>query len=401
MFSFFAKAQEEVVAVFDIGNGSIGVAFVQLSHHTAPVILYVHREPISFLPEVTADRLLANMLKLLKSVTSNLQKTGMPHLQKQIGNYHVKRAFCTYSSPWYISQTKVVRVEEPKLFTVTKNVIDNVVRKEEAAFMQSLKDGKYEKMFGLDAKLMERRIIHTRLNGYEVQDPFNKRVKELEISFFSSFISKTIIEQVEKTLHSFFGFTDIKHGSYALSSWSAVRDMYHNVNDFLFLDISNEVTDVVLSYKGVLAETISFPMGRSAILRAIAKELAIPPEIAQSFLSLYIKKTVEKNFSDKIGSIILAVTQEWNRELTKALIELETSYPIPRHVFITADSDVSSVFVRELSKSVDARLSVPQNTFEVTVLGENSVRPYVHATTGLSYDPFLSLESMFLNKIAL
>src|SRR5205823_599360 len=128
------------------------------AHSSTPTILYTHREPLTFQTHVTSKRLLDAMLKLLGDVALHLQKEGLVHLHKTLlGTPTIKNVFCVFSSPWYISQTKVVRISEEKSFQVTQAYVDQIVRSEEKDFNDALKEGKYEKLFGTDIRLLERK----------------------------------------------------------------------------------------------------------------------------------------------------------------------------------------------------------------------------------------------------
>ncbi len=67
MFSLFGKDREEIVAIFDIGNGSVGGALVHFAPKMPPTLLYTHREPIETVLHSSSARLTSRMLKLLKN----------------------------------------------------------------------------------------------------------------------------------------------------------------------------------------------------------------------------------------------------------------------------------------------------------------------------------------------
>ncbi len=267
LFSLFNNAvKEEVVAVFDIGNGSVCAALVKVSPGQLPFIIYSHREPLTYIPEVTSKKLLDSMLKLLRSVTVNLEKEGMAKLQP----YNVTRphrALCVFSSPWYVSQSKVIHVQKETHFVVTQNPIDSMIRKEQEAFKKDQEEGKYEEMFGHAVRILEKQIISMKLNGYEIEKPLNKKARELEVTFFTSFIAEAVIQGVEKILGQYIHVSAIAFASYALASWTAIRDTFPQLTDFIFLDVTGEVTDISITQRSVLSETMSFPIGRNTILR--------------------------------------------------------------------------------------------------------------------------------------
>ncbi len=400
MFGLFNNKEEEIVAVFDIGNGSIGAALVILKEHGSPEILYTHREPITYIHHITSKRLLESMLVLLKVVAARVQKDGLPKVKAHHHHHSIRRGFCVFSSPWYLSQTRIMKVSKENPFEITAAFVDEVIKKEEEQFIQSLNEGKYEQMFGHDTQLLEKKIIHTRLNGYEIAHPIGKKARELELTFFSSFISTMILKSVRETLAHFFHFRSVQYYSYALTSWSVIRDMNPELTDFLFLDITGEVTDVMLTQDGVLSETITFPLGRSMILRKIVDELSVPPEVAVSFLSLLKQGTGDKTFIDKMKNVLKGTQEFWFEAFLKTVQDLKKSHVLPKKIFITADADVAYLFKEALSNVMPEDLNMPENMFDVVIVDSESVKSIAKVVGGAVPDPFLSIESQFLNKIA-
>jgi hypothetical protein len=390
----FTKSDQNVVAIFDIGNGSIGCSFAQLSHTDKPILLYTHREPITYLPHVTAQRLLETMLKLLKSVSSNVSQDAWK-------KYHhsVRHAYCIFSSPWFVSQTRILTYAKDKPFTVTQGLIDNIVKSDEQQFLAALNEGKYEKVFGSDLRLLEKKIIHTRLNGYEVTEPINKKARQLELTFFTSFMSELIIQNVEKVLQYYFHFKSVEYYSYALTAWTAIRDIFPHESDFLFLDITAETTDVMITEGGVLSQTVSFPIGRSMVLRKIVDTLMVPPEVALSFLNLYNKGETDQEFTEKISGIMDEAQTLWAQTFIQTLQKIKAYQLIPKKIFLTADADCSAVFIESLRQPMPAELDVPQNNFEVVFLGSSVVEPLAYSDDSEPLDAFIALESTFLNRI--
>jgi hypothetical protein len=400
MFSLFKKSDEEIAVIFDVGNGSIGGSLVKFTAHGIPLVLYTHREPIFISEKVSSKRLLENMLKQLKAVSAHIHKEGFSHLHHSLlGQVRIKEVFCVFSSPWYVSQTKVIKVSRDKAFTITPGFIDNLIKKEEEILDLDLKEGKYEKVFGANVRLLERKIIHTKLNGYEVHEVMGKQIRELEVTFFLSFISEDIIGQVESLLHTEFSFRSVKFFSYALSSWNAITNMFPDSEHFLFADITGEVTDITLTTHGVLLETLSFPLGRSFIVRKVMESLSVPSEVAISFISMHVNHSAEESFGDKMETILREASESWFTALKTALEDLAKKYSLPKQFFITVDPDVASLFQTTLAQPLSIGLTATPTTFDVMIMDETRIKPFVELAPKVAFDPFLLLESIFLNKI--
>jgi hypothetical protein len=398
MFSLFKKPEEEIVAVFDIGNGSLGGALVKLRAHDHPVILYSHREPLTFAPHASPKHLVGQMLKLLKSVATHLAKDGLIHIKTSpFGGHKLRDAHCIFASPWYISQTKVVHAEQEKPFTVTKETINELVKKEQEDFNKALKEGKYEQIFGPDTRLLEKRVINMRLNGYDIDDAIGKKAKELELTLFSSFISHDILLKVEETLHKAFSVRDIHHYSYALVSWTGSQKMFPDLHDYFFVDVSGETTDISLIVKDILVETISFPMGRSTLLRKVVRDLKVASDIGLSFLTMKYAGTIEKGFSEKLDKILAPIEQDWRDQLVMALNTFQKIYSLPRAMLMTTDSDTSGFFMNALNHTLPVELNMAQNQLSTTFIGPDKVEPFLFKLDNVKHDAFIGIEAIFLN----
>lgn len=400
MFSLFKKPDEEIVAIFDIGNGSIGGALVKFSKTDHPVILYTIREPITYMPQTDADHLLASMLKLLKSVAEHLAHNGLKHIKTSpFGSHKLKDVYCVFASPWYISQTKTIKEEKEIPFAITKETINDLVKKEQELFYKELKEGKYENLFGPDTRLLEKRVINIRLNGYDVEEPIGKKVKELELTLFSSYISQQIMAEVESTLHAAFAIRNIHHFSYGLVSWNASRIIFPDIHNAFFIDVSGETTDISLIVRDILIETISFPLGRNMLIRDVVKSLSITPDVALSFLALYYDGTLEKKFAEKLTEVIKPIEQAWTKEFTTALTTFQKIYSLPQTAFVTADLDIATFFLNAMQATLPVELNLPKNSLAVTFIGADKVQPYVYELRGIKHDSFIGIESIFLNEL--
>ena len=121
-------------------------------------------------------------------------------------------------------------------------------------------------------------------------------------------------------------------------------NIFKDKDDFLLLDISGEVTDVIIVSDGILAESASFPFGKHKLSRDLAKKLNTTPEEALSRI------VIQGKGGD--GVIILGKTQEfvnnlkerWNNNLNLILKDFAKEHPIPQTLFFLADNNVVPVF---------------------------------------------------------
>ena len=408
--------------ILDIGNGSVGIILVNYersAHGSVPTILYCHREPLTFLPDIKEKRLLAAMLELLKTTLKHLQQEAAAMLPRNIlGGVHFDHVVCIFSSPWYVSQTSVVSKESNTPFHITNTLVNELVNKEEVRFADALAQGDYEQHFGSKVVLLERVLVHTSINGYEVKKPVGKYGRLLEINLFTSLISEKVLHLVEDIFYHTFHIREIECYSYALASWNAIRTMFPEASDFVFLDVGGETSDVTITVRGAITETISFPFGRSTILRTLTNTLHISPENAVSFMKMRSIGTLERDIATDVEKVLADVADQWTAAFNQTLSAISKKYNLPKQAFVTVDPDLASFFNGILSRA-DIGPALFKGPFSVISIANNTIASFVRSINkptqsstdnsklllppkflpGIA-DPALAIEAIFLsNKI--
>ncbi|HZT35406.1 MAG TPA: hypothetical protein VFA15_05775, partial [Nitrososphaera sp.] len=124
MFSIF-RPRTELGIVFHIGTASVGAGLVRFDQGKLPNVIYSFREHLPFRDHVTPDRFLADMVKALGNVNDRIARDGLSHLKfTEFGSLalgkKVSRVMYVFSSPWAVTQTKVISIKEDNPFTLTK-----------------------------------------------------------------------------------------------------------------------------------------------------------------------------------------------------------------------------------------------------------------------------------------
>ncbi|HDO23682.1 MAG TPA: hypothetical protein ENG99_00500, partial [bacterium] len=119
----FNKKKEEVIAVFDVGSASVGGMIIKTCPESKPEVITNARIPIDFLLDVNFEAFWRCARNSLKKVIAELLKDSPRGVDK---------IFCTFSSPWFISQTRIIKVKREKSFEITddflKKLIDNEIK---------------------------------------------------------------------------------------------------------------------------------------------------------------------------------------------------------------------------------------------------------------------------------
>jgi len=379
------------VAIFDIGSGSIGGAFVNLNPGKLPEIIFTTRRDIPFQEKLNFQRFLDSMIKTLGEMFVLMQKVG--------GGVRVDQAYCVLASPWYASQTRLIRYNQGTPFTVTEKALEKLIQEEVTLFRNSKLFAR-SKVGDTSPEIMESKNVQIKLNGYEVREPYGKKATELEVSVYISMIPASIRASITDVITKFWRVSNVHFSSFSLMAFDAIRGIFPDERSFLFMDISGEVTDISLTKDNVLLESISFPAGKNLLIRALVKEMKNTPALAVSELELYSEHRSTPEHALQVEKVLGETTKEWQVFFDDALSRFAREFPIPRTIFYTADDNITQWFERAIAETNFVRFSQEGGTFVVRSLGNTFLNKFVHILEPDFQDPFLAIEAIFVNKLS-
>lgn len=381
---------QHFVVVFDIGSASVAGAYVLIDKGKTPQIIFTVREFIPFQEKLDFPRFLTSMVKTLELVFAKMQQAG--------AGTNIDKAFCIMSSPWYASQTRIIKYQRPEPFQVTAKGIKSLIDKEIDLFRHS-KLFEHSKVDDTLPEIIEAKTIQVRLNGYETRSPYGQRASEAEIALYISMIPPNILGLVYDSIDRFWHTDKVNFSSFSLVAYDTIRDIFSDDDTFLFIDVSGEITDISIIKDSVLLESISFPIGRNLLIRSIAKSLKIPIETANTELSMYLEGNSHDEREAQIAKILNDLGGEWVTFFEDALAQFSNDLPIPNLIFYTADENVARWFEVHMQKAQFTKFAVENGSFSIKFLGEKFMHKFVNIPEPEHRDPFLTIETVFANKV--
>ncbi len=382
-----SKDEEELAIVFDVGSSSIGGALFYLNKSKVPKIIFSFREDIKLEAEFDFDNFLSASIKTLGDVAGKMCMTGLGT---------PKKFFCILASPWYASQTRVVRVEKNTPFIFTTKLADELTQKEIDLFKEEHLS-KYNQE-GSKAVPIEFKNMKTVLNGYATESPINQKAKELEMTMFFSISSEQFLKRVEDTIDQHFHRKDVKFSSFALVSFAVARDLFFEQENFLLVDIGGEITDISMVKKDILSNSISFPKGVNFMIRGIANIMKCSLPEARSLLSLYKDGHAEALTEQKLAPMIDSLKNEWLGEFQNSLANLSNDISIPANIFITIDKDFATFFSDIIKTEQFSQYTLTESKFNVVFLGAEKLHGSAIITNDTDRDPFVIMDAVYINK---
>lgn len=385
---FVKKKKDKLVAIFDIGSGSVGGALARIPNDekTLPVIIASTRTEIEFHNELDFNTFKSDMLEALRKTAEDLynKKAGAP-----------EEIICTLSSPWYLSEMRIVKMERNTPFIFTKKIADELLQKEVNILTENYKK-KYTDAHSTP-ELIEHTIIKMSLNGYQVTDPIDKNTRNIEMNIIITLAPKDCIQSIKEILLKTFHHTPVTFSSFMTSAYLAIRDKYISEDSYLLVDINGEVTDIAIVSKDILHMSLSFPFGRQTFFRFLRKKLNKSIEEAHSLFSLYLSKTLEANEDIKFKPILSSIGESWTEAFRESIASLPRTIALPGTVFLIANPDVKDWFAEIVRCEEYIKSTMVEHKCKIVTLEGPEFLDTCKVTAGLC-DPFLMIEAIAISR---
>ena len=388
----FLKKKKTLSAVIDIQEFSITTAIAELSKEDKPKIIYCHEYTIDESEISTYKKYINSLIKALdKSLSETRRGLNKIGITDKIDRYSF-----FLGSPWVISQSKEIRIVKDKPFQINSDFLKKIVLEQEKTTEIEL-----EKADSKDWEVLEEKIIQSKLNGYKVNDIFNKKTKDVEINSFVSFIPKIVKEKIDSIIRC--GLTDCPehdlHSS-TISSYTFFRDLYADKNDFIFINIGKKVSDVYIVKEDVIHSSISFPAGEEYILETIAKKSKISKEIILSSLSIHKNDRIEATEKKKIAEFAKIGLTEWIKKLKNTLSKVCTNENVPSEIILLENSIFSSFFADNYSKLKGEEIPCFYSRDpHINIIKDGTLNPFISGAKIFQNRTLIKMDIIFLDKL--
>lgn len=281
---FSPSKKDVLIAAFDIASSSIGGILFFRRPDRLPEILATYRIPTDFLPDLNFAKIQRSLHKTFERVIGGLKKQ-MPESRKK-----PDLVLIMFSSPYYVSQSKIIRLPKLHPFKITDKFLKNLIADETTSFKK-------------------------RWRGTEVIEAEKIRVDfdDLEISFYMSLGIKSMQDKLQECISHSFGETPVRFQSFPFVAFNALKTVMDISEDLLLADVGGETTDLILIRNGILEETISFPLGENFLIRKIAAAFHFPLEESFSLLRQYMRGDLHADTHKKVREIVENATAKWCR----------------------------------------------------------------------------------------
>ncbi len=381
------KNAEKLILVFYVGSSSVGGAFFCTQKSGIPKIVFSIREPIALEDNIEPKRFFTSTMKSLEIVANLVHSAGVGAPEE---------VYCVLSSLWYVSQTRVIKLEKNTPFIFTTKLADGLIQKEISLFEDE--HSKDYAISGNPVRLIELKNIKTVLNGYETSNPINQKGKELEMTIFVSISSEQVLGKIEDIVGKHFHSKKIKFSSFALSSFAVVRDMYVQSENFLMVNVGGEVTDISMIKNNILRESISFPLGSNFMIRGVAAVSKSSLDEAKSSIYLLKDGHAADSVMKKLNPVVNKLKMEWLHKFQESLSNLSNDISVPSTIYLTVDKDLADFFTEIIKNEQFNQYTLTESKFKIIFLGAEVFHGMADFKENIIRDPFLIIDSVYINR---
>ncbi|MDP3785359.1 MAG: hypothetical protein Q8R12_04880 [bacterium] len=361
--ALFSNSQDfKNILVLDIGTASVNALWARSAQNSPPEIFFSTRAGLRLLENPDFRSMWRYVKESLLGVIAALKK--------EHNRIRFDLVFVVFSSPWYVSQTRIVKMERLESFTVSQKLFDDMVSEELELFR-----ARSQEKFGLSSDnivIMEQEIMKVSLNGYPVPEPLKKKTRQLELALYASLARKELLEDLGNLLEHQLGRAKVKINSSPLALFEVLKETVGLEEGFLLVDMGGEITEISLVERGMIEEVLTFARGGHFVVRRLASSLGVGLEEALSLLKSKTRGDLKSSLDQKMGGILEEAGKEWSRLFFEALGGLGKSRPLPQTLVLVGGASGLEVLRKQVESEELSRFTILGRPFKVlTFLPEN------------------------------
>ncbi|MFA6294857.1 MAG: hypothetical protein WC666_00345 [Candidatus Paceibacterota bacterium] len=276
-----------------------------------PKVIFTCAIPVPWKPHTDSRYLIKTTEKAIREAV----ETTLRHLHilssaskdndlpKKISSVHF-----SLSSPWMISQAKLISTTFEKETKITHEYITELIEKERAKMIPSQSE---------PIRVVEEKIFDVRLNGYSISDWQNKEARKLDVSFTVSVVGTHTMERFASLCEHIVNPHKVRfHSSLLLQFIGAEKSLITDKN-YAIIHVHGELTDVAIINDRACVFFGSYPFGTHTFIRKISASTKINHHVTDSMITLYTARRLDPVQNKKVYSSIENISGGWTGELSK------------------------------------------------------------------------------------
>ena len=374
-----------------IGNGVVKGGLVYHEKGKKPLVLSSRRRMLKYVTDRTRDQIESMILSEFEQLLLEIKTKDFPRLHnKKCGK--PESALIVLSSPWYLSETNEIKLQEANSFTVSKELINKATSNIIKAYSGDKSN----------IAVLEQNFLSVKLNGYDAVDPIGKKVKDLDINVLTSYMRADTLNKIENLVSSNFHLHNIHIHSQTLVSYSTIGDLYPMSKDYVVVDVTSQLTELLIIKNNILRDSASTPKGKYFVMQSIAKSMISNLESSETLISSYMDNKLDQESLIKVENAINIAKKEWLADLSVALKHITSNGSLPKQFYLFAPHGARMIFKHFLESEEYQQFALAEGKFEVKVIDTidtvNACAIDAEANANNEMDVSIAVGALFNNK---
>ncbi|MBI4093659.1 hypothetical protein HY417_01735 [Candidatus Kaiserbacteria bacterium] len=360
MFDLARKPRGRIVAVADIGSGSVAVGIAEISPPSHAHVLASSR---AMLPsgERSSEATISGIVSLLEDTAEKVLKM---YREKTKGTKHVDAACAVIHAPWVRSKTVRAETRLRDASRIEQEMIATLAR-------EALRG---ETDFKKDA-VLEAGIIRVELNGYPTLQPVGKYATHIAASALLSECEPRVREGIVETLTKVFACPPPSLRSDTRALLFVTRESSALPKEALIINMAHEATNVIIVRKGIVAETALVAEGVHTIVKRIAGDKM--PEETLTLIRLLALDQCDTDACEAIRASIASAEPQLAKAFGETFIQLSATRRLPNKLVLLSHEDLAPWLLHFFSRLDFAQFTVTTRPFTPTTLSIDSIKELV------------------------
>ena len=395
MSFFSSRKKREYAAIFDIESGSVGGSMVALEHGGKPEILFSSRNVFPVPAKLAYERYFSMLISSFEEIIADMQRQALKR---------PKHIYISLPSVLHLSALRVLRKKTDAPTLVTKKSLAGMVEASPAIPEATGSDSYLPPQ--IPTSTIERQVIGIKLNGYDVINPYEKYATEVELALYESITEESIMKKISASVGGLFHSEHITFFTSTLAVYSALREALGEMDNYLVLDVTGEVTDVSVVARRSLASAFSVPFGAHALVRSIGVARGTNSDEGLLTLKLYTNAYSMDEHRENLAPALVEAEKKWGGYMSRVLEFVRTECCAAHRVFIIADSASGPVFSVWMERLLSVRkgrgtdLSLPGGfPPAVTRIDASLTEHFVKVVPSVESDLRLMVAAFFVNNV--
>ncbi len=398
------KSNTSIIAY--VGNGVVKGGLVYHEKGKNPIVLSARKRDLKYYDERDRDHIETLILSEFETLMKEIKTEDFPKLHnKKCGK--PDSALIILASPWYLSETNTIKMQESKPFLVTEDLMNK-------ATSNIIKAYKGERD---NITVLEQNFLSVVVNGYNISNPIGKKVKDLDVNVFTSYARADSIKKIEDIVSSNFHMHNIHIHSQSLVSFSAINDLYTDLKDYTVIDITSVLTEVLIVKENILRDTASFPLGRYSLMQSVSETINPKPadstpdgsnptllslDATESLIESYANNKLEPELGQRVGSAIKIAEKDWLNSFSSVLRQITVNGALPKDVFLFAKYDIANIFKQFIENEEYQQFALTSGKFDIKIVSPKDASSVCDidkdANTDQDLDISIVIGALFNNK---